>query len=229
METTIVPAIQPTEVEKYKQRSTEIVTKAKTLAVAIKDDATLQEAIDYCLAIRKWRKEWKAYNEPERVQIQKLQEVFRDRVRMIDEPMERAEDEILEPAISTFQAQQAARRRAEDQRRIEEARKREEDARLAKAAELEAQGQATEAEMVLAAPQPVMPEMPPPAPKVQGGNFREVWDFRVTDPALIPREYLVPDLTKIRQVVTAFKGETRIPGIEAFPKPVLSSNPKRGA
>ena len=47
-----------------------------------------------------------------------------------------------------------------------------------------------------------------------GIKGREQWDFEIVDAALIPREYLVPDMAAIRGVVKAMKGKTNIPGIQ---------------
>lgn len=48
-------------------------------------------------------------------------------------------------------------------------------------------------------------------------TMRTRWDFEITDPAAIPREYLMPDPVKIRKVVEALKDQTSIAGIRAFP------------
>lgn len=42
------------------------------------------------------------------------------------------------------------------------------------------------------------------------------WKFAVTDPTLVPREYLMVDETKIGKVVTALKGDTNIPGVKVY-------------
>lgn len=55
-------------------------------------------------------------------------------------------------------------------------------------------------------------------PKSSGVAVRELWDFRITDEALIPREYLVPDEVAIGKVVRAMKANTRIAGVEVFAK-----------
>ena len=65
-------------------------------------------------------------------------------------------------------------------------------------------------------PRPVFVAAPPAqAPKVEGVSFRDDWDFVITNAALIPREYLIPDEKKIRAVVKAMKEHTNIPGIRA--------------
>lgn len=107
-----------------------------------------------------------------------------------------------------------------------------EDRRLAEAVALEAAGDTTGAAHLIAAPlvvpvvapAPVFQPRPPVAapPRVEGVSFRDEWDFRITDEAKIPREYLVVDQKKIRGVVKAMRQATRIPGVEAFPRRVSS-------
>jgi len=77
-------------------------------------------------------------------------------------------------------------------------------------------------------PPPPMPSMAPvvvesTVPKVAGTGKRENWLFRVTNPELIPREYLMPDdpfdaklYPKIARVVRAMKSAANIPGIEVY-------------
>jgi hypothetical protein len=77
-------------------------------------------------------------------------------------------------------------------------------------------------------PPPPMPSMAPTiaestVPKVAGTGKRENWLFRVKNPDLIPREYLMPDdpfnaasYPKLARVVRAMKSATNIPGIEAY-------------
>lgn len=62
----------------------------------------------------------------------------------------------------------------------------------------------------------VAPVVQTEAPKVSGISIPKVWTFEITDEDLIPREYLVVDETRIRRVVTALKGDTKIPGVRVF-------------
>jgi hypothetical protein len=57
---------------------------------------------------------------------------------------------------------------------------------------------------------------------VEGVSKRTVWKFRITDEAAVPREFLLVDEKRIGQIVRAMKGETKIPGIEAYPETVLA-------
>lgn len=61
------------------------------------------------------------------------------------------------------------------------------------------------------------------APRVSGISTRKLWAFRITNPALIPREFLLIDEQKIGGVVRALKDATNIPGVEAYQKDSLAS------
>jgi hypothetical protein len=54
------------------------------------------------------------------------------------------------------------------------------------------------------------------APKVGGISIPKVWTFEITDEDLIPREYLDISEVRIRKVVNALKGDTKIPGVRVF-------------
>lgn len=53
---------------------------------------------------------------------------------------------------------------------------------------------------------------------IAGLSIRTSWTGKVTDPALIPREYLVVDEKKLRAVTKAQKRDPKIPGWEAYPE-----------
>lgn len=42
----------------------------------------------------------------------------------------------------------------------------------------------------------------------------DVWDFEVTDINALPKDYMLPDMKKIRGVVTSMKDATNIPGVK---------------
>lgn len=56
-----------------------------------------------------------------------------------------------------------------------------------------------------------------PSYEAPGVTFSEVWTADIMDETLIPREYLTPDLSKIKQVAKAMKKETAIPGVRVKP------------
>lgn len=56
-------------------------------------------------------------------------------------------------------------------------------------------------------------------------TYIDRWDFEITDPTAIPREYLCPDLRKISATVAVQKEECAIPGVRVFNNPTI--RPKR--
>jgi hypothetical protein len=133
--------------------------------------------------------------------------------------------------MSTYDAEQERIRKAEQDRLAAIARKAEEERLLQEAAAVEAEARANgatkeeaaqQADAVIAEPVYVAPIIVAKAtPKLAGGPvFQTRWDFDVVNEALIPRQFLAVDMVKIRQIVTAMKGQTAIPGVRAFEKRV---------
>lgn len=116
--------------------------------------------------------------------------------------------------IATYQADQRRVREAEERRLSDLARKQAEERQLEVALDLERQGRIDESANVLATPVAPLAVQLPPVAKPQGARMRTDWKFRITDPAALPREYLVPDEVKIGGVVRALKSATSIPGVE---------------
>lgn len=81
--------------------------------------------------------------------------------------------------------------------------------------EIEA-NEAAKAMAVLDEPMEMFAPIAAPPVKVEGVSHRENWKFVVENMKLVPREYLVADLTKIAGVVRAMKGATRIPGVRIY-------------
>lgn len=74
-----------------------------------------------------------------------------------------------------------------------------------------------------------IPEVVDKKTSVSGGtaSVKPSWDFEVIDESLIPRNYLMPDLSKIR---IAVKAEVDIPGVRRFQKMTFGRiNLKKGA
>lgn len=52
-------------------------------------------------------------------------------------------------------------------------------------------------------------------PKIEGITFADAWDGEVVDAVLIPREYLIPDIKKLKDLTKVLKEATNIPGWKA--------------
>lgn len=140
--------------------------------------------------------------------------------------LERANaDEVSCKAVMVqWDNEQERLRKLEEARLAEAARQQQERDQLELAAELESEAHRTgdfdllqEATAVLELPVSTPTIFVQKAtPKVAGISYREVWKFRVTDPAKVPREYLSVDEVKIGGVVRALKNAAQIPGVEVY-------------
>lgn len=61
------------------------------------------------------------------------------------------------------------------------------------------------------------PELP------AGISTRTVWKWKLIDANLVPREYWAIDAARVQEHVSTFKGQSQIPGIEAFPETGIAS------
>lgn len=147
----------------------------------------------------------------------------------VRDPLDRAK-KYLSSQIGGFDQRMERERRAEEARLQEEARMAAEaeakrladEQAIQDAIELEAAGDSRGAAAVLANPSPVAVYVPPivvasTVQKSAGVSGVQNWKFKITDPNLIPREYMIPDEKAIGQVVRALKSKTAIPGIEVYP------------
>ncbi len=138
-----------------------------------------------------------------------------EQAREQDAPLLTAETKIKR-GMGEYTAEQDRLRR-EEQRKADERARKEQGALQAKAATAAAKGKTERApELQHAASTVVAPVIQREPPKVAGIVMREAWKFEVTDPALVPREYLSVDEKKIRAVVQALKGDAKIPGVRVY-------------
>jgi len=127
----------------------------------------------------------------------------------------------IKGAMNSYDLAKEQKRR-EEQKKLEEiARREEEERKLREAIEAEEAGEKEIAEEILKEEIFVPPVvLLKETPKVKGVSFRTIWDFEIINASLIPRQFLSPDLIKIRGVVRSLKETTRIPGIKVFSRRV---------
>jgi hypothetical protein len=87
---------------------------------------------------------------------------------------------------------------------------------LEAAATMAQQGQTGQEFHALVAQGSAMPVKP------QGITSRVIWRWKVTDAALVPREYLCVDASKLDAVVKEAKEGVKIPGIEVYREEVMA-------
>lgn len=60
-------------------------------------------------------------------------------------------------------------------------------------------------------------------PKVSGVSLREAWDVEIVDEGKIPREYMAPDMKKIRGVVRSLGERHKIKGIKVSRRTTIAA------
>lgn len=146
------------------------------------------------------------------------------------DPLDEAE-RIIKPRIAAYLVEQDNIRR-EAEREAERARLQiEKEAQDASdvATELIKQGSTAEADeiidMAYAKIREINADTPfvPDKPVANGVSLRETWDYEIVDAALIPRTFLVPDLTMIRRYGQNMKHQASVAGIRFFPVKSIAS------
>lgn len=129
----------------------------------------------------------------------------------------------LKSAMIAFQNEQERIQR-EQQAKVEAAARKERERLEAQARKAEAAGKVEKAQQLEEqAATVVAPIIETEAPKVVGLAQRDVWKFEVTDPAAVPREFLIVDEKKLRAFVTAMKGDAKVAGVRVWSEKTLAS------
>lgn len=191
--------------------------------IEVKSNEDYVKAGEILLVIKDLRKQIDETFDPI---IKKAHEAHKEAVaqkKKVDAPLVEAEN-IIKPRIAAWNAEQERIRREEEARLREIARKEEEERRIQEAILAEQSGQQEEAEAIISAPvQSPAVVIPKTVPKVAGITMQKQWKFRVTDPAKVPRQYLMVDEQKIGAIVRAMKDQANIPGVEIYAVDVVSA------
>lgn len=94
--------------------------------------------------------------------------------------------------------------------------KREREAREAAEARKREQELISQGADPVAAFEAVAPVKPPEPTRTENGGGIKRWTYKIVDESAIPREYLKIDTAKIHSVVRSMKGDTSIPGVQAY-------------
>lgn len=147
-------------------------------------------------------------------------------------PLTEAE-RIIKDNLSQYDREQERLQREAQRQADELARQREEDERLERAAAMEREGNSVgdtqlvaEAQALISEPAPMVVAAPvaKATPKVAGISYRDVYKFRVTNPNLVPRQYLSVNEAAIRSVVNGLKDKANIPGVEVYVERVVAAS-----
>lgn len=202
--------------------------------IKILDNPTLAKANDFLLGIKHLEKQIKDTFEP---LIKKAHEAHRallEQEKKYTQPLIQAEG-IIKGEIRAYLLEQERIRQQEEERirrEKEEAdrqRREEEDKILVEALELQRAGKLAEADRAICQ-EPKTSEVTEKAPekiRLPGTAMRKILKWRVTDAALIPREYLAVNESKINEFVRVMHEKTEIPGIEVYFEDLIVSGRER--
>lgn len=161
--------------------------------------------------------------------IARQAEAERRRLQAIADEQARKEREKAEAEARKQREKEAdERRKAEDARRAAEAANAEERARLlreAEKAELKAAAAAAKAEekienaATITAP---CVQFAVPVTRQEGESQRVIWKARVTNQALVPREYMIVNERALDGIAKATKGALSLPGVEFYSESQIS-------
>ena len=122
---------------------------ARKYAFAIRDAASLDQAAQYLIELKRHKRVIEDSLKPIIAEARKPLESLRALLDELTEPLDRAERELIKPAIARYEQHQEEIRRIEQMKREQEFKKLEEDHRLRMAGELEGAGFQKEAEDLL--------------------------------------------------------------------------------
>jgi invasion protein IalB len=204
-----------------RQASTEITTRANTLAVTTAEE--YQIAAELLRSIKTVRDNIAAtFDEPIKAAHQ-AHKAMLEAKKKHEAPLSLAESTV-KTKMNAWTTAQERKRREEEARLREQAQKEEEERRLREAQELERQGENQAAEALVSAPV-IAPTVvvAKQVPKVEGVSTRSVWRFRIVNEAAVPREYMTVDEKKIGGVVRSLGNKANIPGVEVYEETIVAA------
>lgn len=195
------------------QEHVNIAHQAFTIARAIKSPGTYQAAAAFLLKVKDTRKRWAEIIKPAVKAAHDAHVRIKDVEKMVDEPLAKAENEHLKPAMAQWEIAEESRRKEEQERLNRELQKQDDDRKLSLAVELEKSGKSAEATAVL--DEPPAPELVlPKTTDVKGIAYRTRYYAEVVDKdklicavaaRLAPMEFIEPNMKALNGVATAMK------------------------
>ena len=211
----VSPSVGTYEQELEKQ-SQSLTIRANSFAITT--DTDYQEAMQF--VVEKLKPLRKAIEETFDPIIDQAHKTWKSAIAKKNEKLEPINNAIafLDKKGKDFRYIQEQKRQ-EEQRKADELARKEQAKLEERARKAEEKGKTEKAEELQQKAQEVIaPVVAPKVSKVDGIVIKKLWTFEIIDAPLIPREYLMPDLTKIGAVVRATKNTLNIPGIRQFQK-----------
>jgi hypothetical protein len=200
-----------TTVQELETQALSIPERAK--AIVVSNNETYLDACDVLKTIKDLRANIAATFDPMREAAHTAWKETINQQKKVEAPLEEGEAAVKQ-AISKYLAEQERLRKEAELLAQKAAQEEAERQQLADASLLDEMGETDMANAMLAERATAAPViLPRTVPKVSGIVPTKTWDFDIIDPMKIPRQYLVPDLVKIRGVVRALKSSANIPGV----------------
>jgi uncharacterized membrane protein YqiK len=204
-----------------------VIDSAKETAVTTPEQ--YKSAVGFLGVIKEFEKEIIAETQPTidkiksaKAEIEKARKEAVDLQRRHLGPLQEAE-KIIKGKIAHFKTLEEVKLRKERERKEAEARKKAEEERALAEFEAECDGDDEELEVLQSTPVEPEPVEVSKGTQAKGAEVRKVWDYEIEDIEKLPRGYMIPDHKKIKHDLSAFKGDTKIPGVRVFQKPVVAA------
>ena len=199
------------------------VIKVGSTSIEVRDQTSLTAANGLLLDVKALRRRFDDEFDPAIARWHAGHKAAVAQKKKFTDPLDEAE-RIIKPRITAYLVEQDNIRleaeRAAERARLQIAKEAQDASDVA--TELIKQGNTAEADELIDlayekireinADTPFVPEKP----SAPGVSMRETWDYEIVDAALIPRTFLVPDLTMIRRYGQNMKHQANIPGVRFF-------------
>jgi len=212
-----------------KKKAADVPALVKRAEITIASQAELELASEVLKEVKARYKELdtqrKSITKPIDDAKKAVMELFKDPLELL----EKAESKLKRMMLGYTEEQE--RKAREEQLRLQrlaeqeaEKEKKKLEAKIEKAIQKGDEEKAAELELQKEMVIPV--EVPVIQPKVEapkGVSYREDWRAEIVDEKLIPREFLIPNLTALNKIAVATKGSIEIPGVKFVVNKVLVS------
>lgn len=208
----MTPMITVPAVPETNQKGLAAIEQAQAFTITTQEEAAVVDS--FCVNLKALEKEVDLAYDEHIEMAYKAHKALVGKKKLYAEPIAQARTIAKGKLIAWADAERV---RAEQEAAIARAKAKQqaEDEALARAERAAEFGDDKTADAIMAAPVVVEP-VKVAAPVKMATVMQTRWKYKITNAALIPREYLVPDETKIGGVIRATKGAVAIPGVEAF-------------
>jgi len=229
----------PTEYQEHLKTYSQLESDARTLARAIKDERTYNEAVTFRNKILNTQRTWLTIIRPAVKAAHNAHQRVKAVENLLNKPLQGALDDSLDPAITRYRVEEENRRRIAQEQINRKLRQEEEDRRIAEAEELAKSGKLAEADEILSAPITAPEVVLPSTTKVEGIQDRTYWSVQIFDIKLlckavadgvIPSAYVLPNMpmlnTLSRSLKSAMNAEWKARGVEAVARKDIAGGPR---